>query len=166
MLLLTCELPHHLTLGQGVEQFFRFAGSDTTAISLRSIFYYLCKNPRCYVKLVAEIDEMDKNGDLSNPVSFAEASRMPYLQACMKEAMRIHPAVGQMLERVVPSGGAQFGNIWLPAGTIVGINPWVVSREISVYGNDVDGYRPERWLEAEPEVMKAMNRNFLAVSSS
>jgi cytochrome P450 len=65
------------------------------------MFYYLCKSPRCYAKLIAEVDDMDKKGDLSNPITFGEASRMPYLQACMKEAMRIHPAVGQMLERVV-----------------------------------------------------------------
>lgn len=128
------------------------------------MFYYLCKTPRCYAKLVAETDDMDKKGDLSNPITFGEASRMPYLQACMKEAMRIHPAVGQMLERVVPSGGAKFGNIWLPSSTIVGMNPWVVSREISVYRHDVDEYRPERWLEADPEAAKAMNKNFLAVS--
>jgi cytochrome P450 len=143
---------------------FSFAGSDTTAIPPRSIFYYLCKNQRCYNKLVAEIDEMDKKGELSSPITFAEASRMSFLQACMKEAMRIHPAVGQMLERVVPAGGAQFGGEWLPPGTIVGINPWIVGREKSVYGDDADEFRPERWLDADTESSKAMQRNFLAVS--
>lgn len=145
---------------------YRFAGSDTTAISLRSMFYYLCKNKRCYEKLREEIDNMDKEGSLSSPITFGEASRMPYLQACMKEAMRLHPAVGQMLERVVPEEGAQFGQHWLPPGTIVGINPWVVSRERTVYGEDVDDFRPERWLDATPEAAKYMQRNFLAVSLS
>lgn len=142
-----------------------FAGSDTTAISLRSMFYYLCKNKRCYEKLREEIDNMDKEGSLSSPITFGEASRMPYLQACMKEAMRLHPAVGQMLERVVPEEGAQFGQHWLPPGTIVGINPWVVSREKAVYGEDVDDFRPERWLDATPEAAKYMQRNFLAFGS-
>jgi cytochrome P450 len=128
------------------------------------MFYYLCKNQRCYDKLVAEIDDMDKKGELSDPITFGEASRMSYLQACMKEAMRIHPAVGQMLERVVPAGGAQFGDVRLPSGTIVGINPWVVGREKSVYGDDVNEFRPERWLDADPQAAKAMQRNFLAVS--
>jgi hypothetical protein len=128
------------------------------------MFYYLCKNKRCYERLREEIDNMDKEGRLSSPIAFGEASRMPYLQACMKEAMRLHPAVGQMLERVVPEGGAQFGQHWLPPGTIVGINPWVVSRERTVYGDDVDDFRPERWLDVNTEAAKGMQRNFLAVS--
>src|SRR5258706_7644389 len=128
------------------------------------MFYYLCKNKHCYDKLVAEIDQMDKNGELSDPITYGEASRMEYLQACMKEAMRIHPAVGQLLERIIPEGGAILGDVWLPGGTIVGINPWVVGREKSVYGDDVDEFRPERWLDTDPETAKAMLRNFLAVS--
>jgi cytochrome P450 len=88
---------------------------------------------------------------------------MEYLQACMKEAIRIHQAVGQLLERIIPEGGAQFGDFWLPGGTIVGINPWVVGRERAVYGDDVDEFRPERWLGTDREAAKAMQRNFLAV---
>lgn len=142
-----------------------FAGSDTTAISLRSLFYYLCKNAACYSRLMTEIDDLDRAGKLSEPVSFAEANKMKYLQACMKEAMRMHPAVGQLLERVVPEGGAALSGHWLPQGTIVGVNPWVPSRDRSTYGKDADVYRPERWLEADAAHLKLMERNFLAVSA-
>lgn len=76
----------------------------------------------------------------------------------------MHPAVGQLLERIVPKGGFHFDGVWLPEGTIVGMNPWVCSTDISVYGEDADVYRPERWLEADPEKLKLMEKNFLAVS--
>ncbi|KAK5455820.1 hypothetical protein LTS15_005137 [Exophiala xenobiotica] len=142
-----------------------FAGSDTTAISLRSMFYYICKNPRCYNAILKEIDDMDKSGQLSDPITFAEANKMKYLQACMKEAMRMHPAVGQLLERVVPQAGATISGVWFPQGTIVGVNPWVVSRDKSVYGADAEEYRPERWLEADPASMRLMERNFMAFGS-
>lgn len=92
-----------------------FAGSDTTAISLRSMFYYFCKNPQAYQKLVIEIDEMDAEGKLSDPITFAESNQMPYLQASMKEAMRMHPAVGLLLERVVPEGGTTIAGTY-PGG--------------------------------------------------
>ncbi|RFU27323.1 hypothetical protein B7463_g9022, partial [Scytalidium lignicola] len=141
-----------------------FAGSDTTAISLRSMFYYLCKNPRCYRRVIEEIDEMDQKGLLSEIVTFAEANQMKYLQACMKEAMRMHPAVGQLLERVVPEGGATLSGVWLPQGTIVGVNPWVPSRDNTTY-EDAHLYRPERWLEADTAQLKLMERNFLAFGS-
>ncbi|KAK3182230.1 Cytochrome p-450 [Lecanicillium sp. MT-2017a] len=55
------------------------AGSDTTAISLRAVFYYLIKNPRCYEILQAEIDAADRNGKLSKHVSYAECLQLPYL---------------------------------------------------------------------------------------
>ena len=140
------------------------AGADTTAVSLRSMFYYLCKNSRCYTRVVHEIDSLESEGKLSEMVTFAESSQMKYLQACMKEAMRLHPAVGMLLERIVPDGGATIAGKWIPEGTIVGANPWVLARDKKVYGEDADAYRPERWLEAHDKALKLMERNFLAVS--
>lgn len=139
-----------------------FAGSDSTAISLRSMFYYLCKNPKRHASLRDEIDRMDEKGELSEIVRFSETLRMPYLQACMKEAMRLHPAVGFLLERVVPSEGVTISGQRIPGGTVVGANPWVLARDPNVYGADVDAFRPERWLDASTEALKLMDRNFLA----
>ena len=142
-----------------------FAGSDTTAISLRSMFYYFCKSARCYEKIVAEIDEKHAQGRLSDPVTFSESNEMPYLQASMKEAMRMHPAVGLLLERIVPEGGVTIAGKYIPAGTIIGANPWVVARDKEVYGQDANDFRPERWLEASREQLKLMDRNYLAFGS-
>ena len=58
---------------------FSLAGSDTTAISLRACFYYLLKNPQTYQKLVAEVDEAERRGELSAFVTFEESVKMPYL---------------------------------------------------------------------------------------
>jgi len=143
-----------------------FAGSDTTAISLRAVFYNLLKNPRILNKVVEEIDETVGSRDCcQQPISFAESNRMTYLQAVLKEAMRMHPAVGLILERLVPKGGCTISGTWLPGGTIVGINPWVLHRDKSVYGEDADIFRPERWLEASTEQLKVMERSFLAFGS-
>lgn len=76
----------------------------------------------------------------------------------------MHPAVGLLLERLVPHGGVNLGDIWLPEGTIVGMNPWVAARDTAVYGADAYEFRPERWLEADEEHLKLMERSFLAVS--
>lgn len=139
------------------------AGSDTTAASLRALFYNLCRNPEAHDKLLAEIDEAERNGQLSQPVTFEEAQQLKYFQAVVKEALRMHPAVGLLLERVVPTGGAEIGGVWLPEGTVVGINPWVAARDRSVYGKDAYTFRPERWLEADTAQLRLMERNFLAV---
>lgn len=138
------------------------AGSDTTAIAFRAVVHGLCTNPVAYAKLQQEIDEHDKQGKLSDLVSEVEARQMPYLQAVIKEGLRLHPSVGMIMERHVPKGGATICGKYFPAGTVVGINPWIVSRDVSVYGKDTDCFRPERWLEADSETLKAMERTSLA----
>lgn len=56
-----------------------FAGSDTTAITLRAIFYFLVKYPRVYAKLQAEIDAFDSAGKFGETVPFDIGNEMPYL---------------------------------------------------------------------------------------
>jgi cytochrome P450 len=92
------------------------AGSDTTGISMSAIIYFLMKYPHCLQKLRDEIETAERQGNLSNPVSFQEAQKLPYLQATIKEALRLHAAVGQILSRVVPEGGAQIAGRHFPQG--------------------------------------------------
>lgn len=141
-----------------------FAGSETTAISLASVFYFTLKNPRCMKQLCDEIEEGVRTGQIedrkpSGLVSWAESQRLPYLDACIKEAFRMHPAAGLPLERVVPPQGMEICGHRVPSGTIVGCNAWVIHRREEIFGPDVDIYRPERWLEADGEQLKRMNAN-------
>ncbi|EXJ60076.1 cytochrome P450 oxidoreductase [Cladophialophora yegresii CBS 114405] len=134
-----------------------FAGSDTTAIALRAIVYFLCRNPECMDQLVAEIDAVDKAGKLSRPISHKEATtELPYLGAVVKEAMRIHPSVGFLMERHVPAEGLDVQGYHIPAGTIVGINPWVTNRS-PVFGPEPEKFNPSRWLTASQEQLKEMD---------
>jgi cytochrome P450 len=59
-------------------------------------------------------------------------------------------------EKVVPAHGIEIAGRYIPGGTIVGCNPWVVQRRPEIYGDDVDTFRPERWLEASAEQLKDM----------
>ena len=93
-----------------------FAGSDTTAISIRSIIYYLLKKPEYKRKLVEEIDTKKREGKLSTPITLEQTKQMPYLQACMYEALRCHPAVGMSLPRITPAGGIEIDNRFIPEG--------------------------------------------------
>lgn len=81
----------------------------------------------------------------------------------MKEAMRLHPGVGFPLERVVPDDGLAIGDVHLPRGTIVGMNAWVIHHDKSIYGNDADDFKPERWLIADPARLRLMEKCFLSV---
>jgi cytochrome P450 len=127
------------------------AGSDTTAITLSAIFYYLLKNPSTYHRLQTEIDTAAKEGRLSDPVTFKEGQDLRYLQAVVKEALRRHPATGLPMGRTVLLGGTTLVGRTFPPGSVVGINSWVAHHNQSVYGPDADNWRPERWLEIEEQ---------------
>ncbi|KAH4855712.1 hypothetical protein HBH75_080600 [Parastagonospora nodorum] len=128
-----------------------FAGSDTTGISIGAVMYNLCKHPRCKQKLMDEIEETVKRDELdaSKNMPFEAGFGMPYLQACIYEALRMHPAVGMALPRVVPPDGFEVEGVYLPGGTIIGANPWVIHRQKEIFGDDCDIFRPERWLEGD-----------------
>lgn len=95
------------------------AGSDTTGISLSAIVWYLYRSPEKLAKLREELDIAASEGRISNPVTFAEAQQLPYLQAVIKEGLRLHPAVGTILARTVPPTGAELGGIHFPAGVSI-----------------------------------------------
>jgi len=137
-----------------------FAGSETTAISLAAVFYYLLRTPRCLQLLLEEIESAVSSHTFedrpSGLVTWAESQKLPYLDACVKEAFRLHPAVGLTLERVVPAQGAEICGEHIAGGTIVGCNPWVIHRRRDIFGEDAEAFRPERWIEADKEGRKDM----------
>lgn len=137
-----------------------FAGSETTAISLSSIFYHLIKHPRVYRKLMDELEEAATNGIIAErehrKVSWTESQKLPYLDAVIQESFRLHPAPGLIMERIVPPQGMDILGEFIPGGTIVGCNAWVLHRRPEVFGHDVDTFRPERWIDAKPDRLRDM----------
>lgn len=139
------------------------AGSDTTAVSLSSVAYNLICAPTVLAKLRQEITE---HGLDDRQTTFKDSQDMPYLQAVIKEALRLHPATGLPLWRVVPEGGVQLGDHWLPPGSNVGVNSWVAHYNTEIFGEDAHVFRPERWEEAKQEseeLFKKMEANYLPV---
>lgn len=142
-----------------------FAGSDSTASTMQSFFYNVLNDTKVYKTLQKEVDDAQTAGELSEIVQYAEAQKLEYFQACLKEAMRIRPAVGLGIYRVVPPEGAKIDGQFYPGGTEVAVNGWVLHRDQGVFGEDVETYRPERWFEGDAKLMNShmyQVRTFLA----
>lgn len=144
------------------------AGSDTTGISLSSILYYLLRYPETMRKLRDEIRVCEQEGRCGKPnITFRQSQDMPYLQAVMKEALRLCAATATPLWREVPKAGSELGGYYFPEGTSVGVNTWCAHYKEDVFGGDARQFRPERWLEAEKEGgerLKAMETFWMPVS--
>ncbi|MCJ1247603.1 hypothetical protein MMC30_004818 [Trapelia coarctata] len=122
------------------------AGAETTGIALSAVFYYLDRHRSVLAKLRAEVDAFMQNRKAEGPIMMKEALEMTYLQAVLKEALRMFPSAGLPLPRIVPKGGLTLAGQFFPEGTTVGINAWAAHANRYVYGLDADEFRPERWL--------------------
>ena len=90
------------------------AGGETTGIALTAAMYLLVKSPRVLEKLRRELEGM-KRGD-NGRVGVLEAQRCGYLNAVVKEVLRLFPPAGLNLPRVVPKGGLVLVGSWFPEG--------------------------------------------------
>ncbi|KAE8166028.1 cytochrome P450 [Aspergillus tamarii] len=142
------------------------AGPESVATILRVAVVYIVGTPRVYRKLMDEIEEMEKSaGSLSNTIiSYRETKELPFLAAVVKEVFRIHPPIGTPFPRVVPPQGATICGHFLPGGSEVGFSMWALGRNKSVFGEDVDLFRPERWL-TDAETIHAYEKADLCFSA-
>jgi cytochrome P450 len=141
------------------------AGSDSTAVVMRTVFYNLLAHPDSLSRLYQELTEYEKRNGLSRPYpGWSEVSGLPYLDACVNEAVRLHPPFCLPLERVVPQGGVTICGQYFEEGTIVGMNPYVVNRHEPTFGDDVDSWRPERWLNHNEEHRRRLEQSVMTVS--
>ncbi|KAK9781184.1 putative Cytochrome P450 [Seiridium cardinale] len=136
-----------------------FAGSDSTASTMQSFFHFVLSIPGIYERLQSEINSAIPSGDIptTGNVEYTQALNLEYFQACLKESMRLRPAVGLNITRYAPPEGVELEGIFFKGGTRLALNGWVLHRDKSVFGEDAEQFRPERWLEDEQRA-KTMER--------
>ncbi|PIB00420.1 Pisatin demethylase [Cercospora beticola] len=121
---------------------------------MQSFSYHVLRDPAIYTKLKKELDDATQSAQLSGMPQWNEVQALPYFQACLKEAMRVRPAVGLNITRLVPPAGAEIEGNSLPGGTQVALNGWVLHRDQEIFGADAHLFRPERWLEGDAKTME------------
>jgi cytochrome P450 len=127
------------------------AGSDSTASAFRLALHFISAAPPVLERLLAEFQAGVDSGKITRPViKDLEARQLPYLQACIKETLRISPPVTGILAKLVPKGGTIISvdgvDKFAPEGTQIGWNIWGMMRDEKIFGPDVGIFRPERWL--------------------
>ncbi|KAI1442048.1 cytochrome P450 CYP682H1 [Annulohypoxylon stygium] len=127
-----------------------FAGEGTTAHTLTCCLYQLLANPIEAQRLKKELA-----GAISDPdhILLSQVDSLPYLNAVIQEAVRLHPGVMARQVRISPEvpilykdkqNGKQYV---IPPKTVTSLSPLDIHMHPNAFGPDAYEYRPQRWIE-------------------
>lgn len=141
------------------------AGIDTTSDTLMFAIWALSRpeNQAYQKKLIKEVKAMSNDDCNEDGIPTVEAAdKLPYLDAVLKETLRLYAPLPAYEPRSLPKDTKIDGYL-IPAGTVVGICPYILHRNADVFP-EPHTFMPGRWLGecGDPNEMK---RWFWAFSS-
>jgi cytochrome P450 len=120
------------------------AGHETTATMLCWAMDFLLGDERVLTKVRRELADAGGEGDLD----LAILVKLPYLDAVIKEVLRLRPvvpAVGRRLKEPITLGRYE-----IPAGELVVPVSFLTHRLASVYP-EPEAFKPERFVDVKPD---------------
>jgi cytochrome P450 len=122
-------------------------GRGTTAEALSWLFYSLSQHPAVEQKIRDEIAlKMGTNTDANERVDIDALQQLTYLEAALKETVRLYPP-GSFNLRYCYEDATLSDGTFIPAGCYATICPFTTARRTDVWGDDAAEFKPERWLD-------------------
>ncbi|CAL9146171.1 cytochrome P450 78A9-like [Musa acuminata AAA Group] len=121
-----------------------FRGTDTVAVLIEWVLARLVMHGEVQARLQAELDAVvGRNGTVTGPEAIPA---LPYLQAVIKETLRMHPP-GPLLSwaRLATSDAIVSGGHSVPAGTTAMVNMWAIARDPAVWPDPLR-FDPDRFI--------------------
>ncbi|KAJ5357510.1 cytochrome P450 monooxygenase [Penicillium brevicompactum] len=124
---------------------FMGASYDTSSSTVISLFYYLMCHRQAFL---AVREELKGAFQTLSEISDQRLIPLVYLNACLNETLRLSPPVnGKIMQRV--SLGMTIDGIYVPKGVAVSADTLSMHRS-SVYWDQPESFRPERWINKAP----------------
>ncbi|KAJ9550004.1 hypothetical protein OSB04_022547 [Centaurea solstitialis] len=120
------------------------AGTETSANTIEWTMTELLLNPHIFSRLRQEISTIvDEDGNIQE----AKVINLPYLQAVIKETMRLHFSVPLLVPHKTETD-VKIGEYLLPKNTQILVNAWAMARDPR-YWEDPLTFMPERFLDTK-----------------
>ncbi|KAK7937712.1 cytochrome P450 [Apiospora aurea] len=120
------------------------AGSETTATLLCGVTYLLLTNPAALAKATEEVRTTFKS---DKDITLLSVMNLPYLLACLNEALRRYPSIVGGLPRQTPEGGSTIAGKYVAEGTAVAVWQYPAYHREQNFKKPYE-YHPERFLGA------------------
>lgn len=122
------------------------AGNDTTSSTVEWAMAELLHNPQKLAKARYELLEViGRDGD--GTVQESDMSRLPYLQAIIKETLRLHPAAPFLVPHKAEED-VEIEGFLVPKNAQILVNVWATGRDSSIWV-EPESFVPERFLDSE-----------------
>ncbi|KAJ5691997.1 hypothetical protein N7462_001420 [Penicillium macrosclerotiorum] len=141
------------------------AGIDTTSDTLMFLIWSLSRPPHSTFqdRLVEEVQKLsEKQLDADGIPMALECDKLPYLDAVIKEALRLYAPLPGSEPRSL-SKAVTIDGFLIPPHTTVSIAPYTLHRNPEIFKDPLN-FNPDRWLEFSEESME-MKKWFWAFSS-
>ena len=126
-----------------------FRGTDTVAILLEWIMARMVLHPEIQSKLQLEIDTVTEK---SRFVSDSDIPNLPYLQAVVKECLRLHPPGPLLSWARLAIHDVHVGGHFVPAGTTAMVNMWAITHNEMIW-SEPDEFKPERFMTEDVSIL-------------
>ncbi|CAN8293718.1 unnamed protein product [Cochlearia groenlandica] len=123
-----------------------FRGTDTVAILVEWVLARMVLHQDIQAKLYKEIASVTSNN--TRPLSDSDISKLPYLQAVVKETLRVHPPGPLLSWARLAIHDVHVGTSLIPAGTIAMVNMWSITHDAKNW-TDPEEFKPERFIDGE-----------------
>ncbi|KAF7814029.1 cytochrome P450 71A1-like [Senna tora] len=134
-------------------------GTDTSTITIEWAICELLRKPKILKKAREEVDRVIGR---ERWIEEQDIPNLPYINAILKETMRLHPVVPMLVPRLAKDD-FKVGGYDIPKGTQVLVNVWSIGRDPSVWNNPNE-FEPERFIGKTIDV-KGHNFEFLPLGA-
>ena len=120
------------------------AGTDTTSATVEWAMAELLRSPEKMARARAELREIIGEEET---VRESDISRLPYLQAIVKETFRLHPAAPLLVPHKAEAD-VEINGYVVPKNARIIVNVWASGRDSGTW-SDPETFSPERFLHSE-----------------
>lgn len=125
---------------------------DTTSIAVGNALFHLARNPSLWTDLRSTALALG-----SQPLTFELLKSLIPFRNVLFETLRLQGPSGRVLrtavrDTILPLGGGSDGRspLFIEQGTVVALNLWGLNHDKDIWGDDVNDFKPERWVDKRP----------------
>ncbi|KAF5751884.1 cytochrome P450 family protein [Tripterygium wilfordii] len=171
--MLRCFLTEHEVAGSQSEEYIRdtvpglaFAAYDTSSATLAWFFWLLSRNPAAETRIREELDnhfstKKEENKRMKTIFNKEELNKLVYLHSALCETLRLHPPAPFTRRNPVKADVLPSGHHITPETKVL-LSAYAMGRMTSLWGEDCNEFKPERWIDEKGTVKYETTSKFFS----